>query len=69
MCDACRALGILESCPLPDFTTAPATGLLVENRQPPFGTPLHVIYLEYAADQPMYKAPWRTTTCAAAARA
>jgi hypothetical protein len=50
-CYAYLAQGLAPSCPLPGFTIPPATvdpanPLLIENRQLPFGTPLHVFNLE-----------------------
>jgi hypothetical protein len=50
-CYAYLALGLAPSCPLPGFTIPPAAvdptnPLFVENRQPPFATPLHVFDLE-----------------------
>ena len=54
-CYAYVALGLAPSCPLPGFTIPPATvdpanPLLVENRQPPFGTPQLVFNLESGAE-------------------
>ncbi len=61
------AIGLTASCPLPDFTVPPApvdpaNPYLVENRQPPFGTPLHVFNLEYAPGQPVVGDPYHAST-------
>jgi hypothetical protein len=50
-CYAYLAIGLAPSCPLPGFTIPPAlvdpnNPLFVENRRPPFGTPMHVFDLE-----------------------
>jgi hypothetical protein len=50
------------ACPLPDFTLPPANALLVENRDPPFGSPLLVFNLEFAPNQPVVPDPYHAST-------
>ena len=55
-CYAYLAFGLTPSCPLPGFTVPPAEStanpLLVDNRQPPFGTRLLVFNLEPSTTPP-----------------
>jgi hypothetical protein len=62
MCDAYLALGVVSSCPLPDFTSAPGDASLVENRQPPFGSRLLVFNLQFAPNQPVVGDPYHAST-------
>jgi hypothetical protein len=66
-CYAYLALGVAPSCPLPDFTIPPATPdagnpLLVENRQPPFGTPQLVFNLDPAPNPVFIADPFHSSS-------
>jgi hypothetical protein len=61
-CDSYLTLGMAAACPLPDFSLPPANALLVENRDPPFGSHLLVFNLEFAPNQPAVPDPYHAST-------
>jgi hypothetical protein len=66
-CYAYLALSLAPSCPLPGFTIPPATPdptnpLLVDNREPPFGTPQLVFNLEPAPNPVVIADPFHSSS-------